>query len=223
MGCSYCKSQRRVSHSLHDDTITALLEETQSSPLSLQTKTEELKTSENDINHPPPKLLPDIRSLQSIIFQTLHSNEEYYNLYPKYSKLSALLNSSTINEEKWDISHKLLNISLNIALYTNGANVAYLTNLYNLLDHSIRINIKMILLPDLVQLIISFISGITFSDDIKHEQHRKQLEFGYNDSMVTFKYMTDDFLNIRSKQKIVGPKIIINCYVLNKGKKYKNP
>lgn len=221
MGCCCCKSKRITS--INDATITALLDETHHDTINplLSTNnaiTNEFKTSDHDYNKiPSPKLLPDIRSLQSLIFKCIHINEDYYNLYPKYGKLSSIWNSTSINEEKWDISHKLLNISLIISLYTNGANTAYLTNLYNIMDHCIRINLDMILLPDLIQLIISFISGITFNDNINESSIEKQLEFSYKNSMVTFKYMTDDYVNIRSNEIITGPKSIINCYITSKG------
>ena len=213
MGCCCCKS-KRVS-STNDATISALLDETINPLLPVSDAiTNDIKDCDTVR---PPKLLPDIRSLQSLIFQCIHGNEEYYDLYPNYGKLSSIWNSTSINEEKWDISHKLLNISLIIALYTNGANIAYFTNLYNILDHCIRINLHMILLPDLIHIIISFIPGITFCDDIKDVSKKKQLEFGYERGMVTFKYMSTDFLNIRSDQEIIGPKSIINCYITSKG------
>ena len=221
MGCCCCKSKRIPI--INDAAITALLDETYQetvNPLlhTRPTTTSELTTSDNDSDTVSPlKLLPDIRSLQSLIFKNIHLNEDYYSLYPKYGKFSSIWNATSINEEKLDISYKLLNISLIISLYTNGANNAYLTNLYNILDHSLRINLNMILLPDLIQLIISFISGITFNDNIKDLTKKNQLEFSYENSMVTFKYMTDDYLNIRSNQTIIGPKTIINCYITSKG------
>merc|ERR1712228_384068 len=101
----------------------------------------------------PPKIIPSIMELQSIIFDSLRKDSDFY---PKHSNLSSIFNASSIHKEKQKISQILLNISLIIALYTNGSNIAYLQNMHNLLYYSIRIH-HYDILPELVQLIISFI------------------------------------------------------------------
>eukprot|EP01083_Nonionella_stella_P181109 647711_1 len=227
MGCLCCKSNKHVSN---DTTNTALLNEpdiTRTTPtfsnetnalLHVTAETDEVKPPPHihDPHHTLPKQIPDIRQLQMIIFQAINYNDDY-NLYPKHGKFSSIWNAQSIQKEQDIIYNQLFNLSLTIALYTNGANVAYLQNIHSLLDYSIRIHYNIVLLPELLHLITTFISGTMFSDDIIHQRHSKQLEFSYDNSIVTFKYMATDYLNIRSACPLVGHTILIHCYVVSKG------
>ena len=214
MGCDWCFCESKEAA---DNTETALLDDM----ADLHTLAGNGQISLDDDNDmdknyddvEPPKLIPSIMQLQLLLFDSLRKDDDFY---PKHSGLSSIFSASSISKQKQEISQTLKDVSLTVALYTNGSNVAYIQNMHNLLYYSIRIN-HYDILPELVQLIISFISGISFCDEIEDERQRQQLEFSYSNSIVTFRYLNDDYLNIRSKQQLVGDRICINCCVLSKG------
>eukprot|EP01083_Nonionella_stella_P300254 1024013_1 len=95
MGCLCCKSNKPVSN---DTTNTALLNEPNvtritttfsnetNALLHVTAETDEVKPPPHihDPHHTLPKLIPDIRQLQMIIFQAINYNDDY-NLYPKHA------------------------------------------------------------------------------------------------------------------------------------------
>lgn len=222
MGCRWCKSHFRplpanecISDLLLNDQSEKRESQSPSSVVSTNHVSECEQCDDSDAL-PPPELIPDIRSLQSLLFRVVHEQYGEY-LYPKAPGLFGELwqyRSQTL--EKQQIERDILSVSLSIASFANGANVAYRSNMHNLLKYSIQSNFGFTLLPELIGLILSFLSAVTFSDDIELKEHRDQLQFSSDRNTVAFKYMVDDYLNIRSEHILVG-RVDINCYVHGKG------
>ena len=211
MGCSVCKCRRPPkaldNNSLLDDPSTTI-QDRSSGSLHSDPVLQTLK---------PPPLLPGIRKLQQIIIQILQSTESY-DLYPTHSGFSAVWNASRIAQERQAMSKRLLAIALDIAMFANGANTAYKLNLRNALNHALRSNLGLLLLPELLQLIVAFVPVLCFSaDTIEDNDQRDMVSFSSERGTVRFEHMDTDFLNIRSQSPLLGAHLLLSCLVLRKG------